>query len=168
MSHGQSAEPFHPRRELGVSGKLQSNEAPAWSCSSEMSPLLNVFCSVAQNRHHPGDRRFPGEEAGRRGRPLHRPAHARLPGWSFETTQTRLEELLRGSGCVLTSFTVSLCSEKPSPLSSSWTRDWPACWASTPRPDRSSSRLCGSTSRPINSRTLTSESLSTVTNTCNR
>lgn len=82
MSHGQSAEPFHPHRELGASEKLQANEASAWSCSSEMSPLLNVFCLVAQNRHHPGDRRLPGEEAGRRGRPLHRPAHARLPGRS--------------------------------------------------------------------------------------
>lgn len=55
-----------------------------------------------------------------------------------------------------------------SPLSSSWTPGWLACWVSTPRPDLSSFRPCGSTSRPTNSKTLMSASSSTVTNTCNR
>lgn len=113
ISHRKSAKPFHPHRELGASEGLQANEASAWLCSSKTSTLLNAFCSVAQNRHHPGDRRLPGEEAGRRGRPLHRPAHARLPGGLLETTLTPLEELLRGSGCLLTLFHCALKKTQP-------------------------------------------------------
>lgn len=55
-----------------------------------------------------------------------------------------------------------------SPLSLSWTPGLLACSGSTPRPGQSLSRLCGSTWRPTNCKTLTSASSSTVTSTCSR
>lgn len=45
---------------------------------------LSLWCvsvvSVAPHGHHPGDRRLPGEEAGRRERALYSAADAGLPG----------------------------------------------------------------------------------------
>lgn len=68
----------------------------------------------------------------------------------------------------MNSLTFSSFCVPHSPLSSSWTPDWPVCWVSTPRPDPSSFRPCGSTWRPTNSRTHMSGSSSTVTSTCSR
>lgn len=80
----RSAKLFNPHGELGMSEELQANEASPSLFLPKTSPLLYVLFLVAQNRHHPGDWRLPGEEARWCGRPLHRPAHARLPAPSVQ------------------------------------------------------------------------------------
>lgn len=134
----KSAKAFHPHRELGVSGDLQAGDVSSPLFPSKTSPLRYVLCLVAQNRHHPGDWRLPGEEARRRGSPLHRPAHARLPGRSFPTTPTP-SALILGTfeGKQSCSHAVSLCQKKkPAPAVQAGPQTGPH--AGHPHPDPTS------------------------------
>lgn len=64
-----------------------------------LGDLLNILLvtSVAQDRHHPGDWWFPGEEAWWCGCSLHRPAHARLPGKQTGHRQRRIRDTTSSS-----------------------------------------------------------------------
>lgn len=76
-----------PQNQQGPPGLLPK---PPWLGPALAVPGPGLSCSlcsspsaVAPDAHHPGDGRLPGEEAGRRQRALHTPAHAGLPGQAW-------------------------------------------------------------------------------------
>lgn len=67
-------------RWVGFTGNLVSAKQQEQGEPSVLVLLNGLSCSVAQNRYNSGDRRLPGEEAGRRQRALYCPPDAGLPG----------------------------------------------------------------------------------------